>query len=110
MINFFNKKRYPLSTMKLLKTMGSNVGEVYEAENGFDHIIMNELRYGGSILYLDKISMVNNIFEVPKPSALKFSTKDTPPYKYHEFFKITQNLIDNFKWRKMNKSEYVLHK
>jgi len=110
MIKFFNKKRYPLSTMKLLKTMKYNVGAVYEAENGFSHIIMNDLKYGGSILILDNISIENNVFEVPKPSVVKFSTRATPPYKYHEVFRVTQNILDNWKWRKMHKSEYILKK
>ena len=110
MLKFFNKRKYPLSTMKLLKTMKYNVEEVYEAENAVDHIIMNDLKYGGSILFLDKISMKHNVFEVPKPSVIKLSTKDTPPYKYHEVFRITQNILDNWKWRKMHKSEYILHK
>ena len=100
-------KRYNLSTMKMLKRMKKNVGEVYQAENKYYRVMMNSLAGGGSIVRLRNRELVNEGVQLEKPTPQPVTFENENPYQYVEVLVVSQNMIDNWKWRKLTKDEYV---
>ena len=97
-----SKKKYKLSTIRMLKQMHRNVREIYECYNGIHRVMMNPLKGGGSIVRVTKTK--DNNMLIPRPAKVTINNQN--PYQYSEILVITDNVMRNWKWRKMKSNEY----
>lgn len=99
------EKKYKISTRRMIRILQKDKDDVFEAENGLNFIYMNPKSTGGNFLKARRMESLDSIL-LEKPTSKQVTFENKNPYEYCEVFVLSDNVLKNWKWRKLNKDEY----